>query len=71
MYVAPHFRRRGFGRALLQVLENRARDLGYQVVRLDSQSQSASWSMYVAAGDHEILDYNQNPYADFWGEKRL
>ena len=28
-------------------------------------------AMYRAAGYHDIPDYNGNPYAAFWGEKRL
>jgi hypothetical protein len=38
-------------------------------VRLDSTS--ATWPIYQAAGYREIRDYNDNPHADFWGEKRL
>ncbi len=71
MYVAPRFRRRGLGRALLLALEGRARDLGYRVTRLDSRSRAAAWSLYVSAGYREIRDYNQNPFADVWGEKQL
>ena len=69
MYVVPEFRGRGFARALIQALENTARDLGHRVVRLDSTS--ATWPIYQAAGYREIADYNDNPHADFWGEKRL
>jgi GNAT superfamily N-acetyltransferase len=69
MYVAPRFRGRGLARALLQELENAARELGHQVIRLDSTS--ATWPMYRAAGYREIADYNDNPHADLWGEKPL
>jgi GNAT superfamily N-acetyltransferase len=69
MYVVPGFRRRGLAHALLQALEDAARELGHQVMRLDSRS--ATWPIYLAAGYREIADYNDNPYAHFWGEKRL
>jgi GNAT superfamily N-acetyltransferase len=69
MYVAPQFRGRGLGRALLLALENAARELGHRAVRLDSQS--STWPMYLAAGYREVADYNDNPHADFWGEKQL
>jgi GNAT superfamily N-acetyltransferase len=69
MYVVPEFRGRGFARALIQALEDAARDLGHRVMRLDSTS--ATWPVYQAAGYREITDYNDNPHADFWGEKRL
>jgi GNAT superfamily N-acetyltransferase len=69
MYVAPEFRGRGLARALLDALESTARELGHRGVRLDSQS--TTWPIYLAAGYREIPDYNNNPHADFWGEKRL
>ena len=57
------------GRALLLALEDAARELGHRAVRLDSQS--ATWPLYLGAGYQEIADYNDNPHADFWGEKPL
>lgn len=69
MYVAPQFRGGGLARALLRALEDAARELGHRVIRLDSQS--ATWPMYRAAGYREVADYNDNPHADFWGEKPL
>jgi predicted acetyltransferase len=69
MSVVPEFRGRGFVHALIQALEDTARDLGHRVVRLDSMS--ATWPIYQAAGYREIADYNDNPHADVWGQKRL
>ena len=69
MYVVPEFRGRGLAYALIQALEDAARELGHRVMRLDSTS--ATWPIYQAAGYREIADYNDNPHADFWGEKRL
>jgi ribosomal protein S18 acetylase RimI-like enzyme len=69
LYVVPEFRGRGFVPALIQALEDTARNLGHRVMRLDSTS--ATWPIYQAAGYREIADYNDNPHADFWGEKRL
>jgi GNAT superfamily N-acetyltransferase len=69
MYVVPAFRGRGLASALIQALEDAARELGHGVMRLDSTS--ATWPIYQAAGYREIADYNDNPHADFWGEKRL
>jgi hypothetical protein len=60
---------RGFGPAALAALERAAEQLGYEAVRVDCQR--SNWPMYLAAGYHEIADYNSNPYADIWGEKRL
>jgi GNAT superfamily N-acetyltransferase len=69
MYVIPAFRGRGLARVLLDALEQTARNHGHRAVRLDSQA--GTWPMYQAAGYREIADYNDNPHADFWGEKRL
>ena len=69
MYVTPPFRGRGIAQALLGVLEGTARGLGYQCVRLDSKA--GIWPIYVTAGYAQLPNYNDNPHADFWGEKTL
>jgi len=69
MYVVPEFRGRGLGAALLAAVDDVARGMGYRAIRLDSQT--ATWPVYAAAGYREIADYNGNPHADLWGEKRL
>ena len=72
MYVVPEARGRGLARMLLLALEELARDLGYGVVRLDTGAkQPAAQALYESAGYAAIADYNGNPYASYWGEKRL
>ena len=72
MYVVPDARGRGTGRTLLAALEALARDLGYRVARLDTGArQPGAQRMYERAGYVSIPDYNDNPYAAFWGEKAL
>jgi GNAT superfamily N-acetyltransferase len=72
MYVVPRARSRGLARALLAALEAAARDLGYERVRLDTGArQPHARALYEAEGYRSIPDYNGNPYAAFWGEKRL
>ena len=72
MYVAPEGRSRGIARALLAALEAAARDLGYERVRLDTgRDQPHAKTLYLSAGYTEIADYNGNPFASFWAEKRL
>ncbi len=72
MYVAPEARSRGHARRLLGELEALARDLGYERVRLDTGAeQPHARALYASAGYLEIDDYNRNPYATYWGEKRL
>ncbi len=72
MYVVPEARGSGVGRRLLAALEDAARELGYRVVRLDTgRFQGPALRMYQQAGYRPIADYNDNPYASFWGEKAL
>jgi GNAT superfamily N-acetyltransferase len=72
MYVAPRARGSGMARALLAALEDEARRLGYAVARLDTGPQQPhAERLYRSAGYAEIPDFNANPFASFWGEKRL
>jgi GNAT superfamily N-acetyltransferase len=72
MYVVPERRGGGVGRELLAALEALARDLGYTVARLDTGAkQPRAQRMFERAGYVSVPDYNGNPHAAFWGEKRL
>jgi GNAT superfamily N-acetyltransferase len=72
MFVVEEARGRGVARALLEALEQRARDMGYRVVRLDTgPRQRRSQRMYERAGYVAIENFNANPVASFWGEKLL
>ena len=72
MYVVPEARGRGVARRLLTALEDAARELGYARVRLDTgREQPHARALYESAGYREIPDYNDNPFASYWGEKTL
>jgi GNAT superfamily N-acetyltransferase len=72
MYVRPAARSRGVAAALLAALEDAARTRGYRVVRLDTgPKQVHAQRLYRAAGYEGVPPYNDNPFACFWGEKRL
>jgi GNAT superfamily N-acetyltransferase len=72
MYVVPGARRQGLGRRLLEELEDKARELGYARIRLDTGArQPHAQAMYERAGYHPIENYNGNSMAAFWGEKIL
>lgn len=72
MFVVASVRGRGVARALLGELERRARDLGYAVARLDTgPRQTRAQRMYERAGYAPIENFNANPVASFFGEKRL
>ena len=72
MFVAPRARGRGISRVLLGALEDAARDLGYERVRLDTGAkQTEAIGLYESTDYTPIEDYNQNPYASLWYEKAL
>lgn len=72
MYVRPGARSRGHARQVLLGLEEVARGLGYERVRLDTgRLQPHARALYEAAGYGRIPDYNGNPRASYWFEKRL
>ena len=72
VYVAPEARGQGLARRLLARLEAAAREAGYSVVRLDTgAAQPDALHLFRSAGYAEIGDYNGNPYARYWFEKRL
>lgn len=72
MYVHPDQRGRGLGRELLVALEDAARGLGYAITRLDTgPRQMQAERMYRERGYEPIGNFNDNPMASFFGEKRL
>jgi GNAT superfamily N-acetyltransferase len=72
MYMAPQVRGRGLGRVLLAALESHARALGYELARLDTgDKQPGAQHLYESAGYRPIPNYNGNPIATYFGEKRL
>jgi GNAT superfamily N-acetyltransferase len=72
MFVAPAARGRGVARELLAALEDEARRLGYEIARLDTgPKQPQAQGMYERAGYRAIANFNANPVATFFGEKRL
>jgi ribosomal protein S18 acetylase RimI-like enzyme len=55
MRVHPAFQRRGFGRVVLDRLEDRARELGFRKLRLDTAvMQTAAQRLYESAGYRQV-----------------
>jgi GNAT superfamily N-acetyltransferase len=72
MYVVPAARGHGVARLLLRALQDAARDLGYDIARLDTgPRQPHARGLYESEGYVAIGNFNANPVATFFGEKRL
>lgn len=72
MWVDPGWRGVGLGARMLGTLEDACRDLGHDVVRLDTNDALVeARAMYGRSGYRPIDRYNDNPYATAFFEKRL
>jgi GNAT superfamily N-acetyltransferase len=72
VYVRPDVRGRGVSRALLGALEDAARNAGYALIRLDTgANQPEALKLFQTSGYMPIPDYNDNPWAAYWFEKRV
>lgn len=64
LYVIPAMRGRGAGRALVEAICTRARDLGYRRVLLDTlPSMIEAQALYESIGFVETAPYYDNPIA--------
>ncbi|WP_120631769.1 GNAT family N-acetyltransferase [Ruegeria sp. EL01] len=67
LLVHPDARRRGLGRTLMHALENRASELGRNVLVLDTRSSDPSRLLYQSLGFQiagEVPKYCRNPFED-------
>jgi DNA-binding MarR family transcriptional regulator/GNAT superfamily N-acetyltransferase len=72
MWVASSARGLGLGRRMLEVLEMKARELGIETLRLETnRSLTEAIRMYESSGYAEVPAFNDEPYGDHWFEKRL
>jgi ribosomal protein S18 acetylase RimI-like enzyme len=71
MRVHPDFQRRGFGQAILDTLEARAQELGYETLHLDtSTQQTAAQQFYVKNGYVETGREERGRFTLIFYEKR-
>ena len=72
LYLQPETRGRGWGRLLLDDLEEHAISLGASEIVLDTHhTLEAAGGLYEASGFVPIDPYNDNPNATRWYGKRL
>ena len=72
MWVAPGARGLGIAQRMLDALESHARQMELHTLRLDTnRTLLEARALYARNGYAEIPRYNENPYADYWFEKRL
>ena len=72
MWLQPAHRGRGIAARLMDRVLEEARALGGRVLRLDSEARlQAAVRLYRRYGFQEIADYNGNPRADVWMERRI
>jgi GNAT superfamily N-acetyltransferase len=70
MRVDPAFQRRGFGQAILDALEERAPELGYATLHLDTTArQHAARHLYAKNGYREVRRGRIGPFECVFYEK--
>lgn len=72
LWVQPHARRLGTGRALMLELERRVRSAGATELVLDTHdAQTAAAALYASLGFAPVERFNDNPNATIWLGKPL
>ncbi|RAL16938.1 GNAT family N-acetyltransferase [Aspergillus homomorphus CBS 101889] len=65
LYVSPEARRMGLGKALVDAVVHRARELGYQAMRLDTlRTMEGPLRLYRAAGFVNVGPYYETPLVE-------
>ncbi|MDF4253950.1 GNAT family N-acetyltransferase [Streptomyces sp. WMMB303] len=72
VWVAPHARKGGLGKLLVNTVEGTALRMGAARVRLDTRHDLVeARRLYARLGYAEIAPFNDSPYADHWFGKQL
>ena len=63
LYIRPNFRRKKIGKALSIAIINKAKEIGYKSMRLDTLPfMKEAISLYLTLGFKEIAPYRYNPF---------
>ncbi len=72
VWTSPSARGLGVARKMIGALETLAREMGLEVLRLDTnRALTEAHALYRSLGYREAPRFNDNPYAHHWFEKRL
>lgn len=72
LWVAGSMRGLGLGQRLLTALEDEARQLNMDMIRLDTnKSLTEARALYLKNGYREVPPFNDDPFPDHWFEKKL
>ncbi|MFL6751642.1 MAG: GNAT family N-acetyltransferase [Sphingomicrobium sp.] len=72
MWIAPEARGGGLARRLLGALEDKARSLGYRMVKLETnEALTEAQQLYRSSGYAEVTPFNDEFYAHHWFEKPI
>lgn len=72
LWVAHSARGQGLGQQLLSALEDEARKLGMESIHLDTnRSLTEAQALYEKNGYVEVSCFNDDPYPDYYFEKKL
>ena len=72
MWTAEASRGLGIARRVLETLEEKARELGISILRLETnKALHEAQALYRRSGYQEVERFNDEPYAHHWFEKRL
>ncbi len=70
MWVAKSARGLGLGRRILLGLEQQASELGFELLRLETnRTLGEAQNLYRSSGYQEVAAFNDEPHADHWFEK--
>jgi GNAT superfamily N-acetyltransferase len=72
MFVRPEARRHGYGRQLLEAVEQMAIEAGFRRIVLDTlDAHVDAMRFYDTTGYKRVPAYNENPYASAWFAKDI
>lgn len=71
-YILPNYQSQGYGKKLLEKLLSYSKKIGYRYLRLDTTKKSKeAINLFKNYEFYNINNYNNDPYAEIFMEKKL